>query len=87
MTIPKNITRAHILDAMATIDDDGVPRAFQSRVIDLLHDGKRYPPKYVIAIANWEANGEQLGPEEFRTSQAQRFLMKMGFTVVPKKKL
>lgn len=50
----------------------------------MLLDGKSYPPKYVLSIANCYANGVELNPEEFRISKARRYLTEMGFTIVGK---
>ena len=63
--IPKNITREHILKAMAEIDINGVPRHRHSTRYAVLHEGRAYPPKYVVSLANRYANGEELPAMQF----------------------
>ena len=57
MAIPK-INEKDILEALKYIDENGVPSYNQSVKYSLVtDDGKRYPPKYVVAVANHLANG------------------------------
>jgi hypothetical protein len=49
---------------------------------ELLHKGKRYPPKAVIGLACLYSRGRVLLPEEFSGGQANFVLRKLGFTVV-----
>lgn len=52
MVIPK-ITVQNITDALKYINDNDVPFHNQSMKYELVtEDGKRYPPKYVVAVAN-----------------------------------
>ena len=54
MAIPRNITREHVLRALREIDErrrKGEPDR-ESRKWFLLHNGKRYPPKHAISLAN-----------------------------------
>lgn len=63
MAIPK-ITRQNVLDALKYIDENGVPFRNQSTQYDLVaEDGKKYPPKYVIAVADHLANGSAISTE------------------------
>lgn len=57
---------------MAQIDVDGVPAGRGSVAYDLVHDGKRYPPKYVISLATKIATGSELKPESFEFSPSDR---------------
>lgn len=51
MAIPK-VEEQAILDAIKYIDEHGVPDKNKSTKYELVtEDGKRYPPKYVIAVA------------------------------------
>lgn len=79
--IPKNITSQHTLQALADIDRHGVPAQRQSTVYDLVHNDKRYPPKYVISLANLLANGEELDSECFGSNDARKLLERFGFTM------
>jgi 5-methylcytosine-specific restriction protein B len=58
MPIPKNITKAHLLQAISKIDTEGIPSDGASRFYDLIFNGMKYPPKLVVAYANFFANGE-----------------------------
>ena len=52
MAIPK-IKKQNILDALKYIDNNGVPAQNQSTKYELVtEEGKKYPPKYVIAVAS-----------------------------------
>lgn len=79
--IPQEITYHHVLHALADIDRDGVPDRRHSRDYDLIHEGRRYPPKYVISLANRWANGEELDAGRFIATEAHAFLERLGFTV------
>jgi 5-methylcytosine-specific restriction protein B len=63
--IPTNITREHIIQAINEVSKNGYDRKRDSRKYDLLHEGKRYPPKVVLTIANKFANGEELHHSKF----------------------
>jgi len=83
--IPSNITRAHIISAIRAIDRDGVPPRRKSTGHDLLNDGRRYPPKYVVSIANRYANGIELSPYDFGGGpETNNFLRERGFETIPK---
>jgi hypothetical protein len=82
MSIPKNITRAHILKALLEIEKmPTIPARRNSKRYFLVHSQKRYPPKLVISIANKYANGEELDPNPsiFNTYQAQDYLRSQNF--------
>ncbi|MDF2545771.1 MAG: hypothetical protein K0R93_669 [Anaerosolibacter sp.] len=83
--IPKNISREHIIKAIKEIDVSGTPELRNSTKYDLLYMGKKYPPKYVISIANKYVNGNELIAKKFTGGDATNdFLIKLGFEVVPK---
>ena len=84
-SIPKGLTREHVLGALADLDA-GVDHAFGSPTgYELVHDGKRYPPKAVIGLALRHLTGRILRPEEFSggeaPGQANFVLRELGFTV------
>ena len=57
MAIP-NINQNDILEALKYIDENGVPLHNQRTRYELVReDGKKYPPQYVIAVADHLANG------------------------------
>ena len=81
--IPRNINRVHILKAIGEIDRNSIPKGRESKKFLLLHNGKYYPPKYVISLANKYANGMVLDPSEFSGGQeTNRFLVRLGSKVV-----
>ena len=87
-SIPAGLTRTHVLQALADLDA-GVDHPFgQPTGYELLHEGKRYPPKAVVGLACRYSLGRVLLPEEFSGSeapgQANFVLRKLGFTVVRK---
>lgn len=79
--IPKNITREHLLAAIAKIKEEGIPSGQNSTIYDLEHEGRHYPPKLVVRKANVFANGAELwdfggGPE------TNNFLISRGFNII-----
>ena len=81
MAIPK-ITEEHIHKALDYIDQHGVPANNQSTTYDLItNDGKKYPPKYVIAVANHLATGEEIVTDGFNSVEARTYLVDRGFSV------
>ena len=56
MAISK-IKEQDIMDALKYIDENGVPFHNQSTKYQLItEDGKKYPPKYVMAVATYIGN-------------------------------
>ncbi len=51
MGIPKNLTREHILQAIADLDAGVSVRWGKSRKYDLVYEGKHYAPKAVLGLA------------------------------------
>jgi hypothetical protein len=81
--IPQNISKEHILSAMAKIDKGGVPAIRTARKYEIVKDGKEYPPKLLIEYVNKFANGDTpIG--NFSSHQASGYLVQLGFTVVSK---
>ena len=80
--IPNNITRQHILQAIAHVDRYGVEPGRESTRYDLVHEERIYPPKYVVSLANRYANGEMLPAPSFDGGmETNYFLMRRGFEV------
>jgi len=81
--IPKNITRHNILAAIEHIDKEGVPIGRDSRKHKLVYNGRHYPPKLVVSLANSYANGEHLQPEQFGGGkETNTFLRSRGFRTI-----
>jgi len=85
--VPSNITKEHLLKAIGRIDNEGIEKGAQSSTYDVLYEGKRYPPKLVVSLANEFANGEILDRKSFSgglNSANFRVLNKAGFETVEK---
>ncbi len=85
--IPDNIQKEHIEKALAEIDQEGIRPGRHSSTYDLVHDGKHYPPKLVLSIANRYANGEELDPSSFsggENTPAFNKLDDLGYDIVTK---
>lgn len=81
MAIPK-IKEKDITSALKYIDENGVPSQHQSSKYELVtEDGKKYPPKYVIAVAAYIDNGKAISTEEFTADQASRYLQSLGYNI------
>lgn len=80
MAIPK-VKDQNIIEAFEYIDENGVPFQNQSTKYELLFEGKKYPPKYVIAVANHLANGVDISTGDFNAVEAKSYLEKQGFTI------
>lgn len=84
MAIPK-IKKQDIIEALKYIDENGVPFHNQSTKYELVtEDGKRYPPKYVVAVADHIANGTGISTEGFNAVEAKSYLEGQGFTIETK---
>ena len=84
MAIPK-IKEQNIIDALKYIDENGVPFHNQSTKYELVSgDGKRYPPKYVVAVAAHIATGAEITTEGFNAVEAKNFLESQGFNIETK---
>ena len=81
------INREHILEAIQEIDREGIRPGRNSSTYDVIHEGKPYPPKLVISIANRFATGEELDSSIFSggiDTPAFQLLKKEGFEIVNK---
>jgi len=85
--IPPNISREHVLKALRKIEEEGIPPGRSSKKFNLIHNGKPFPPKYVISLANLFANGKKLNSEVFSGGQeTNNYLMRLGFEIEGVKK-
>ena len=81
MAIPK-ISEQNIADALKYIDEKGAPFHNQSTKYELVTEGgKKYPPKYVIAVAAHIATGEEISTEGFNDVEAKSYLQGQGFNI------
>lgn len=81
MAIPQ-ISEQNILDAFKYIDEHGIPEANKSTKYDLVLDnGNKYPPKYVIAVAEHIATGNAICNGDYTAVEAKNFLEARGYVV------
>ncbi|MDO4287587.1 MAG: AAA family ATPase [Eubacterium sp.] len=84
MAIPK-LKKQEIIDALKFIDEQGVPgHNVSMKYILVSEDGKKYPPKYVIAVADHLVNGTDISTESFNSIDAKNYLESQGFTIETK---
>ena len=84
MAIPK-VENQDILEAFKYIDKHGVPSLDQStKYVLVTDDGKKYPPKYVIAVARHFAAGDDIGTSDYNAVEAKNYLESLGFTIETK---
>ena len=80
--IPAAIKRDHVVRAIALIAAEGVPKGRESRDYDILHEGRRYPPKLVLARASLLATGRELLSSEFGGgTETNSYLASLGFEI------
>lgn len=87
MAIFDHITADHVLLAIRELDSNGIPKSRQSTRNDLVYQGKVYPPKLVLSLANKFAVGEELKSEDFDAGQAKKYLARLNFDVKRKEDL
>lgn len=84
MAIPK-FSEEYIQKAISYIDENGVPDKNKSTNYELvLESGKKYPPKYVIAVANHLATGEDIKTDTFNAVEAKNYFESRGYVIEDK---
>lgn len=84
MAIPK-LKKQDVIDALKFIDENGVPEHNTSVKYVLVSEaGKKYPPKYVVAVADHLANGTDISTTGFNAVEAKNYLEGQGFTIETK---
>lgn len=74
MAIPK-LKKQDVIDALKFIDENGVPKQNESTRYMLVGDnGKKYPPKYVLVVADHLANGTEISLANFNSYEAKSYL-------------
>ena len=80
--IPKNIKREHIIKAIEEIESSKIPALRASKKFLLKYNGKDYPPKYVVSLANEYANNKRLSSYDFSGGLETNSLLKnLGFEI------
>ena len=80
--VKKEVKTQDILQALKEIDRIGVPKRRQATKYNLYHDGKSYPPKYVLSLATKYATGQELEASDFSGGEETNdFLSSLGFII------
>ena len=80
MSLPQ-FQKQDILKALDYIDKNGVPSHNESIKYSLISDsGKKYPPKYVIAVARHLRYGTPITTQDFVSVDAVKRLKSLGFS-------
>ncbi len=78
MAIPK-LKKQNIIDALKFIDENGVPEHNMSvKYLLVSEDGKKYPPKYVVAVADHLVRGAEISTSGFNAVEAKSYLGRSG---------
>ena len=81
----KSLNKNVLEEALKYIDKNGVPFRNQSTTYELVtDDGKRFPPKYVLAVADHLANAVDISTDSFNSVEAKSYLEAKGFTIETK---
>lgn len=84
MSIPK-LKKQDIVHALKFIDENGIPEHNTSvKYLLVLDNGKKYPPKYVVAVADHLAHGTDISTASFNSVEAKNYLESQGFTIETK---
>jgi hypothetical protein len=79
------VDKLSILESIALIDAEGYEDKYESTKYDLLHNGRRYPPKYIISMAYQFVSGAPHPVAEFSGGrETNDFLEQRGFSIVDK---
>lgn len=84
MAIPK-IDEQNITAAIKYIDEHGVPdRNKSTQYVLVTEEGKQYPPKYVIAVANHLANRVDIVTDGYNAVEAKNYFETRGYNIESK---
>ena len=83
--IPKGLTSKHFKQAAAEIDRHGVPAERNSVHYDLVIEGNRYPPNYIVSLATKLATGEEYPAAEFNAVEAKNYFLSNGYEVIDRR--
>jgi 5-methylcytosine-specific restriction protein A len=87
MPLPRELNRDHVLSAMRSIRERGVPTTARSTKFDVIdpETGIRYPPKLVLSLAVEAATGQTLSRRDFSGGeQTNKPLRDLGFEIASK---
>jgi hypothetical protein len=78
----RRIKKGDVRKAIHYINVNGVPTERKSKSCSLYLHGRRYPAKYVVQIAAFQAKGRSLKPSEYTSTQSRRVLERLKFHVI-----
>lgn len=84
--IPKGLQHKHFISAATEIDKNGVPTRRESYRYDLFLNEKKFPPKYIISIANKYLNGVEWSSKKFNAVEARDYFLNRGYNIIDRKK-
>jgi len=83
--IPRRITREQLIRAAETIERNGIPENRKSTRYNVLVNGNKYPPKYLIAVASKLAFGKMISAQSYNGGlESNSFLRGSGFSITNK---
>jgi 5-methylcytosine-specific restriction enzyme A len=82
VSIPNNIKKERILNAIEYIDVHGVPERRLSKKYELLFNGTLYPPRYVIDLADIYEDGGELRDNNGEKVGMHSLLEGLGFKIL-----
>lgn len=89
MPIPPGITREDVLEALRMLDRGAIGDFGPPTRYEVLHAGRRYPPKAAIGFAATRVLGRALSSRDFSggqgSNQANGRLRALGFEIVPRR--
>jgi len=83
--IPEGLTDEHFKLAAAEIERDGVPGHRKSVYYDLVLNGRKYPPKYVISIATRYATGKEHSSDDFNAVEAKNYFENRDYKITDRR--
>ena len=83
--MPQGLTDKHFLRAAAQIDREGVPAERKSVHYDLVLNGLRYPPKYVVSLAARFATGREFPAADFNAVEAKNYFLCRDYEVIDRR--
>ena len=83
--IPPNLTEKHFRQAAAQIDREGVPTERNSVHYDLVLNGRRYPPKYVVSLAQKFATGTEFPAADFDAVEAKNYFLNKDYEIIDRR--
>jgi predicted HNH restriction endonuclease len=83
--IPHGLTDEHFQKAAAQIDGSKVPHDRRSVHYDLIINGKRYPPKYIVSIAAKIAGGVEFPASDFNAVEAKKYFQSRKYKIIDRR--